>query len=134
MRIHSSVANSAAYPGMDRPMATTANEIGGRPDTLAEGVVQDIRRSNSNNAEAAATEMIELADPILEELVESINRNLNAVDKRLQFLIHEASGRVQLRVLERSTNEVIREVPPEQLLDLVGRIHELIGLLVDETA
>lgn len=75
-----------------------------------------------------------LDDSVVEELLASVNRRLLTADKRLQFLIHEGTGRVQLRVLERSTDEVIRELPPDRMLDLVEKMHELIGLLIDETA
>jgi flagellar protein FlaG len=37
-------------------------------------------------------------------------------------------------VINRQTHEVIKEIPPEQLLDMIARIWEMIGLLVDEKA
>lgn len=107
------------------------NVSGGRGAAVE--AVQPVQRAESVS-DAVTEEAVDLSDTILDELLDAINRNLSAVDKRLQFLVHESSGRVQLRVLERGTDEVIREVPSEKLLDLVGRIHELIGLLVDETA
>lgn len=69
----------------------------------------------------------------LEHIVEGLNQTLHVVDKRLQFSIHEETGRVHVKVIDGGTEEVLREIPPEKILDLVGRIHELVGLLIDET-
>lgn len=123
-------AGPAAYPSLGRSVPVSHN-VSGSPGG-AEEAVQPVQRVEGA-VDAPTEEVVDLSDPILDELLEAINRNLSVVDKRLQFLVHEASGRVQLRVLERGTDEVIREVPSEKLLDLVGRIHELIGLLIDET-
>ncbi|MFS8524390.1 MAG: flagellar protein FlaG, partial [Limnochordales bacterium] len=68
----------------------------------------------------------------VQEMVDGLNQALQAANKRLQFLVHETTGRIYVKVIDRETEEVIREIPPEKILDLVGRIQELVGLLVDE--
>lgn len=131
MRVESTATNPAAYSSWGRSAPVSPGVVADAPTNT--GAVAPISPVEAV-ADAVGERTVDPSDPILDELVEAINRNLSVVDKRLQFLVHEASGRVQLRVLERATNEVIREVPSEKLLDLVGRIHELIGLLIDETA
>ena len=37
-----------------------------------------------------------------------------------------------VQVIEKATDEVISEIPPEKILDLVARIEEMIGLIVDQ--
>lgn len=66
------------------------------------------------------------------EIVDGLNQALKAAEKRLQFLVHETTGRIYVKVINAETEEVIREIPPEKILDLVGRIMELVGLIVDE--
>ena len=39
-----------------------------------------------------------------------------------------------VRVVNVFTDEVIKEIPPEEVLDTVARIREMIGLLIDERA
>lgn len=68
----------------------------------------------------------------VDEIVDGLNQALKAADKRLQFLVHETTGCIYVKVINQETEEVIREIPPEKILDLVGHIHELVGLLVDE--
>src|SRR5690606_6966836 len=68
----------------------------------------------------------------VQEIVDGLNQVLKAADKRLQFLVHDTTGRIYVKVIDKQTDEVIKEIPPEKILDLVGRIQELVGLLVDE--
>jgi len=41
---------------------------------------------------------------------------------------------MMVRVVNFETNEVIKEIPPEEVLDTVARIREMIGLLIDKWA
>ena len=65
-------------------------------------------------------------------VAERINRMLEAIDHQLQFYIHKATGKMAVKVIDRETGKVIREIPPESLLDLDARIHEMVGLFLDE--
>ncbi|HEY8417197.1 MAG TPA: flagellar protein FlaG [Limnochordales bacterium] len=71
---------------------------------------------------------------VLDRIADGLNRTLEAVDKRLKFLVHEETDRIYVKVIDEETGEVIREIPPEKILDLVGHIQKLIGLLIDEWA
>ena len=42
--------------------------------------------------------------------------------------------RIMVKVINIDTDEVIKELPPEDVLDTVARIREMIGLLIDERA
>lgn len=133
MRIETSGSNPGLYPSTTRQDHQTISGFGG--STVAATGVSVPGRPRSGSSTAAQTDAgVGFADPVLEELLESVNRNLWAADKRLQFSIHEGTGRVQLKVIDRATDEVIRELPADKLLDLVERMHDLIGLLIDETA
>ena len=37
-----------------------------------------------------------------------------------------------VKLIDKETKEVIKEVPPEKILDLVAQIWDLVGILVDE--
>lgn len=50
----------------------------------------------------------------------------------LRFAVHEDTGKFVIRVIDEQTNEVVREVPPENLLDLAAKMEEMMGMLYDE--
>lgn len=68
----------------------------------------------------------------LEDKVDQLNKTVEVFDKRIHFQIHEATNRIMVQIIETTSEEVIKEIPPEKILDLVARIEEMIGLLVDE--
>lgn len=70
----------------------------------------------------------------LQEAVDEVNQALCFLNERLEFSVHEETNRIIVRVLDRETEEVLREIPPEQILDLVAKLQELVGLLVDKRA
>ena len=49
-----------------------------------------------------------------------------------KFGIHEKTNRIIIKLVDRDTQEVIKEIPPEKTLDLVAKRMELAGVLVDE--
>jgi flagellar protein FlaG len=46
--------------------------------------------------------------------------------------MHEETGRTMVNVKEQETGKLIRQIPPEQLLDLAAKIDEMIGILFDK--
>ncbi|KUK40822.1 MAG: Flagellar protein FlaG protein [Clostridia bacterium 62_21] len=69
---------------------------------------------------------------LLSDAVERLERTALVFDYNLRFRIHEDTHRVIVQVLDRESGEVINEIPPEKLLDLIAEIWRLVGLLVDE--
>ncbi len=49
-----------------------------------------------------------------------------------KFGIHEKTNRITITLVDKETQEVIKEIPPEKSLDLVAKRMELAGVLVDE--
>ncbi|MDO9536597.1 MAG: flagellar protein FlaG [Bacillota bacterium] len=68
----------------------------------------------------------------LQDAVEKVNITAQAFNTGLRFSIHEESERVMVEVYNRADNEVIREIPPEKLLNLVAQIQTVLGLFVDQ--
>jgi len=56
-----------------------------------------------------------------------------AFNRRLQFVVDQGSNQVIIKVIDKETDKVIKELPPEELQRLHSNIKEAIGLLFDET-
>ena len=66
----------------------------------------------------------------IKRAVENINKNLK--NSEAIFGIHEKTNRVTIKIVDKETKEVIKELPPEKTLDMIAKAWELAGLLVDE--
>jgi len=67
------------------------------------------------------------------ELVEEVQSYLEDLNIQLSFDLSEKTEEVVVRVIDRDTGEVIRQIPPENLLDLREKLKELRGVLLDGT-
>jgi flagellar protein FlaG len=56
-----------------------------------------------------------------------------AFNHRLQFQVDSDSKDITVKVIDRETDKVIRELPSEELRRLHSRIRETIGFLFDQT-
>ena len=49
-----------------------------------------------------------------------------------KFGIHEATNRVMIKLVDKDTQEVIKEIPPEKTLDMLAKSMEIAGVLLDQ--
>ena len=68
----------------------------------------------------------------LKKAVDDINKR--AVDDQSEavFGIHDKTNRITIKIIDKKTKEVIKEFPPEKTLDMIAKVWEMAGLMVDE--
>lgn len=66
----------------------------------------------------------------IRKAVEEINKK--AHNSEAVFGIHDATNRVMIKIIDKDTKEVLKEYPPEKTLDMIAKVWEVAGLLVDE--
>ena len=67
------------------------------------------------------------------EFVEQMQSISSMFDRKLQFRINDDLNRVVIKVIDSSTDKVIREIPSAEIQRLQMRIKEALGLLFDES-
>ena len=69
----------------------------------------------------------------LSGMVADVQKNLGMIhDVNLQFKVHKPTGEVMVTVRDESTGEVIREIPPQEILNLAARLDAMVGLIFDQ--
>lgn len=68
----------------------------------------------------------------IDEAVERLREAGDLFNRRLDFRVDEETNRIVVKVIDTRTDKVIKEIPPEQLVQLAAKIQKMIGLLVDE--
>jgi len=76
----------------------------------------------------------QVSEQRLEQAIEDLSKGIDLLQRQLHFRLHKETGRLMVLVVNRETDEVIRQVPPEEVLDAAAKLRELIGLLIDERA
>ena len=127
--------DQAGYPGLDPAAGTTSSgtntarrvEISSKPATP-----QPVSVEPHLLEMQAVADAVEMDAAELESTLEEINSYLTETGSSLSFIYDEASGRSAVQVLDASGN-VIRQVPPQELLDVYARIRNIVGILLDES-
>ena len=93
------------------------------PSDTENGEMQQNREEEEERKSAGERKKVKNA-------VSEINRNANGTEAI--FGIHEKTNRVTIKIVDKKSKEVLKEVPPEKTLDLIAKAWELAGILVDE--
>lgn len=67
----------------------------------------------------------------IKKAVEQLNKNMISHSEAV-FGIHEGTNRVTIKIVDKTTKEVIKELPPEKTLDMIAKVWEMAGIMVDE--
>jgi flagellar protein FlaG len=71
---------------------------------------------------------------VSQDLLDELEHNINTIHNvGLEFSMHEESGRTLIKVVEKDTGDLIRQIPPEDVLDLIIRMGDVLGILFDES-
>lgn len=68
----------------------------------------------------------------IKDAIDQVNKKMKPTKTKCEFSYHEETKRVSIKVIDEETEEVIREIPPEETLEMLTKMWELAGLLVDE--
>lgn len=95
---------------------------------LSTPMVAQTAESNANQNENPQDEEKNLEN--IKKAVDSLNKNMK--NTSAIYGIHEGTNRVTIKIVDKQTKEVIKELPPEKTLDMISRVWEMAGMLVDE--
>ncbi len=67
------------------------------------------------------------------QMVNRFNTELGHSDVALKIRVDPETGKNLIKVVDRKTGEVIREIPPEEVVRLAARIEKMIGIFLDRS-
>lgn len=116
-----------------RPVSETHKTVPKTTDKVLDNNLQE-KKPNEQvlNQQELQQRKHDLNKDELEKAVEQTNRIIFKDDNRFEFKVHERTGRIMVKLINKKTDEVVKEIPPEKILDLVASIWDLVGILVDE--
>ncbi len=115
----SSVSNTAAVSAAEQ---TEQNGTGSSPAVADETAKHDGKVEQEEKQTTGSKQIRKAIDEI----------NKKAVNSEAIFGIHDKTNRVMIKIIDKDTKKVIREYPPEKTLDMIAKVWEMAGLMVDE--
>ncbi|MGN8648391.1 flagellar protein FlaG [Gracilibacillus sp. HCP3S3_G5_1] len=93
-------------------------------------------RERSNNHEQTKQQLlngnVELNKDQLQSMVEGLNSFLEPSNTGIRYEFHDKLDRYYVTIIDRNTEEVVKEIPPKKMLDVYASMAELMGFIVDE--
>jgi flagellar protein FlaG len=77
-------------------------------------------------------ESVQISDQQVIRMIEKANKALQLRNTSFEFAVHKQTKQIMVKVFDKDSGEVIREIPPQKVLDMVAKMWELAGLLIDE--
>ena len=68
----------------------------------------------------------------VQEIVETLNEYTNVLQTKLGFSINENAEKIVVTVKNKETDEIIRQIPAEELMLIQEKMEELTGLLLNK--
>jgi flagellar protein FlaG len=97
--------------------------------TQAEDDKQDDGSKQQSGSQNAQKQVV--SDPLKKAIAE-MNKKINNSNEEAVFGVHEETNRVMIKIVDKDTKEVVKEFPPEKTLDMIAKVWEVAGILVDE--
>lgn len=115
------VKNDVEVKSMPQKATTVApvSKSNAEPASLEKQGKQDGKKENGNSK-------------LVQGAVDSVNESLKPTNTSVRFKYHEKINRVSIKIVDTKTDEVIREIPPEETMKMVEKMLEQAGILVDE--
>jgi flagellar protein FlaG len=89
------------------------------------GIKEQNPQENKNNQTILDKEYATNLVKIMKKVSEVYNHQLN-------FEIYEDTNRIYVQIVDKSTKEVIKQIPPEEMLELSAKIQEMVGIMLDK--
>ncbi len=96
-----------------------------RSDKMTEHISEQRKRTEQKSVEVEierSREREKLNEERRAKMVEQVSEFVNSINKGLSFRIDEESGRDVVTVYEASTGDIIRQIPEEEMLEVLRRL------------
>ena len=112
----------------------TASNAAASDDLMKKTIQIDTKETDKNgkdgNRDDSQAKQTISENSQIRKAVDEINKK--AHNSEAVFGIHDATNRVTIKIVDKDTKKVLKEYPPEKTLDMVAKVWEMAGLLVDK--
>lgn len=121
------VSSSARYSGSMSYNATS--------DYTIEKVAQEIAiPSNSSSTVENFDIPKDLSSDVMIKHADKMNQMMTALNTDLRFSIHEKTNQLMVQMVDIKKDKVVKEFPPHEFLDMVAKIRDYVGMILDKKA
>ena len=110
-------------------------KFGLQPETAADvSALPDASKSSKEQQEEKQEQRGKLSPEFVSEMTKELNELMGKLNCDLEFQYHEEVDVMSVRMIDKNTKEVIKEYPPEEMVEGMIRAQEWLGAFLDKNA
>lgn len=94
---------------------------------------EDANRQKAVDSKAQAEAEVSSREDV-DNVVQSLNSMAQNLHRELLFSVDEDSGETIIKVVDKETDEVVREIPSEEVRQMRARLKEAAGIIFHDSA
>ncbi len=98
-----------------------------RDKSIEQQVTKATQTSTVNEVDAKEA----LSVPQLEKVAKQLQEFMGEMNRGLEFIVDEDSGRDVIKVIDKSSGDLVKQYPSEEVLSLVAKLSEATGNFID---
>lgn len=102
------------------------------------GVAREAHLANTAAKAIEASKTVQAAEPAsrqqLETALKNIREFVEPINSDLEFSLDEDTGQTVVKIIDRATKEVIRQMPSEEMIAIAKALDNIKGLFVKQKA
>ncbi len=115
-------------PELKKPVEAT--------DKPRSGAVSDLSVSNTEesvtaNVQERASHQKPLTPVQLEKVAQQLQDFVGEMNRGLEFSVDKDSGRDVIKVIDKTSGDLVKQFPSEEVLTLVAKLSEMVGGFID---
>ena len=95
---------------------------------------QDEELGVQEAVEANAQKKEEPNEEDMQQMMKELNELMSRINCNLEFSYHKEVNVMSVKMIDKATNEVIKELPPEEMIDNMIQAKDWIGAFLDKNA
>ena len=95
---------------------------------------QDEKMGVQETVEANAQNKEEPNEEDMQQMMKELNELMSRINCNLEFSYHKEVNVMSVKMIDKATNEVIKELPPEEMIDNMIQAKDWIGAFLDKNA
>jgi flagellar protein FlaG len=99
---------------------------------VVDGEVEEthsFKKSSDNEFNNSNSEGQQIDRKKLDKSLDKLNRFLEDESAHAEYSVHEDFGTIMIKIIDDNTKEVILEIPPKKILDMVASMCKQFGLI-----
>lgn len=125
------ISNLAQTQLTNSVRSLSAEATGNSPENINTSTVAQNKFASAPNSDTAPPGQLANEDE-LNQVVQEMNDFVKPINNSLEFSVDKDTGTTVVKVLDTETQEVIKQIPSEEMLALAKAIGQLKGLFVKQ--